>query len=115
MLPHDSPAVTDGAFLTCSQVNAKEGIIAVYVLYSLDHVLMLCCRLGAQGREKEHTEKEHTEENCHRAFKSKPFPIITSLSVPRPFIFMERISAPATKPLQCLSAIARPKPPVIIF
>jgi len=41
LLSHDGEAVTDGAFVTISQVNAEESIIAIDILHSFDGVLML--------------------------------------------------------------------------
>jgi hypothetical protein len=40
LLSHDCEALTDGAFVTCSQINAEESIIAIDVLHSFDDVLM---------------------------------------------------------------------------
>jgi len=41
LLSHDREAMTDGAFVTLSQVNAEESIIAIDILHSFDDVLML--------------------------------------------------------------------------
>lgn len=59
LLSNNSKAVTDGALFAFGQVDAKEGIVAVHVLHSLDHILMLCCTPCAQQNDRENNVSRH--------------------------------------------------------